>query len=199
MKKKISIVIIIFVLILGIYGVFHFNNKEEIKENENIKNNVEENIEEINVEELINKIYSNVSEGTLPELQIEKMELNDIDIVEYATGLTSIENIEEIYRSEPMMSSQAYSLIVVKLKDSSSAEEIQTEMMNNVNPRKWICVTAEKICSISKGNIVALVMASDEWATPVFESMKKELSGGKEENVTVEDDINLDIPEAIVE
>lgn len=197
MKKKISIVIIVFVLILGIYGVFHFSNKEEIKENEN--ENIQSNVEEVNVEELINKIYSNVPEETLPELQMEKMELNDLDIVEYATGLASIENIEEIYRSEPMMSSQAYSLIVVKLKDSSNAEKIQTEMMNNVNPRKWICVTAEKICSISKGNIVALVMASDEWATPVFESMRKELSGGKEENVTVEDDINLDIPEAIVE
>ncbi len=197
MKKKISIVIIVFVLILGIYGVFHFSNKEEIKENEN--ENIQSNVEEVNIEELINKIYSNVQEETLPELQMEKMELNDLDIVEYATGLSSIENIEEIYKSEPMMSSQAYSLIVVKLKDSSNTEKIQTEMMNNVNPRKWICVTAEKICSISKGNIVALVMASDEWATPVFESMKKELSGGKEENVTVEDDINLDIPEAIVE
>lgn len=197
MKKKILIILIAFIVIIGIYGVFHFNqHNDELIENTNTLN--EDEVSSINLEELINNVYSNVPEGTLPNLQTVKVELNDLDIVEYETGLKSVENIEEIYKSD-MMSSQAYSFIVVKTKNISDAEKVQTEMVNNIDPRKWICVCAEKIYSISKDNVVALVMSNEEWGKPVFEAIKKELDGGKELQMTVEEDISSNMPGAIVE
>lgn len=192
MKKKIAIAIIVFIIIIGVYGVFHFNNKNEDTTNNN-ENVVSENVSSkvANIEEFITKVYSSIPEGTLPNFQTMKVELNDLDIVTYDTGLKSVEKIEEIYKSEPMMSSQAYSLIVVKAKDAADVQAIQEEMVNNIDPRKWICVCAEKIYSISKDNIVVLVMSNDEWAKPVFDSVKKELGEGKELEKTVEENTEL--------
>lgn len=193
MKKKIAIIIVFFVIIIGIYGVFHFNDKNDEIDNITGENNSENQIANINLEELINKVYSNIPEGTLPNFQTMKVELNDLDIVTYDTGLTSVDKIDEIYKSEPMMSSQAYSFILVKTKTAEDAEKIQEEMVNNIDPRKWICVCAEKIYSISKDNIVALVMSNEEWGKPVFESIKKEIGEGKELQKTVEENVEQPI------
>ena len=95
------------------------------------------------------------------------------------TGLKSTNNVETIVVSEPMMSSQAYSLVMVKTTSKKAdIESMKQEMIDNINTRKWICVEAEKVYVTNYKDVIFLVMASDEWATPVYNEFKN-LVGGK--------------------
>ena len=51
------------------------------------------------------------------------------------------------------------------------------KMNENINMRKWICVEAEKAYTTSSGDIICLVMSSEEMAKPVYEKFKT-LAGG---------------------
>lgn len=195
MKKKILIILVVFIIIIGAYALYHYNDNDigiEQTENQNTETSNTE-ISQKDIEELINTLYSNVPEGTLPGFQTMKIELTDSEAVKYDTGITSIDKIEEAYKSEPMMSSQAYSLVIVKVKNSEDVNAIQKEMVDGVNPRKWICVCADKIYSATSGNIVALVMSNEAWATPVYEAIKKEFGNSMANPVekTVEESTEL--------
>ena len=67
----------------------------------------------------INKDNKNV----LPELETMKIDVKNIDEVTSYTGLTSNDNIESIVVSVPMMTAQAYSVAVVKVKDNADVEK----------------------------------------------------------------------------
>ncbi len=72
-------------------------------------------------------------------------------------------NIVEAYACEPMMSSVAHSVCLVKLAEGSDIEAAKTAIRENVNPAKWICVSVEpeNIRVESIGNLVLLVMDND--------------------------------------
>ena len=103
------------------------------------------------------------------------------------TGLESGEKLEYLVASEPMISSQAYSLILAKVKQGENANEIAKEISEKVNPSKWICVSAEKIYATNSGDIVFVIMSSEEWAKPIYEKFKKLAENvGQEYEKTVE-------------
>lgn len=130
---------------------------------------------EVNSEEdlttLVDQIYSGV-EIQMPMLMTMPVDVTDPDAVKAYTGLDNADNIEYAVASEPMMTSQAYSLILVKVKDGADANAIAKTMNENVDERKWICVTAEKIYSVASGDVVCLVMSNADTAKTVFESFK---------------------------
>jgi len=119
---------------------------------------------------LVDQIYEGVS-IEMPMLMTQELDMSDTETVKYFTGLKNIDNIEYVVASEGM-SSQAYSLMLVKVKDGADANSIAKEMNENVDERKWICVTAEKIYSVASGNVVCLVMSNESTAKTVFESFK---------------------------
>ena len=55
-------------------------------------------------------------------------------------------------------------------------------MLDNINMNKWICVSAEKLYITNNGNVIFLVMSSEEIAKPVYENFKKYVNNeiGKE-------------------
>ena len=83
--------------------------------------------------------------------------------VEYYIGTTDIE-YEEILASEPGMGSQAYSVVLVKMKEGADIEAAKQKILDNVNPRKWICVEVPKedVIVKNRGNIIILIMVNDE-------------------------------------
>lgn len=141
--------------------------EEPVKGNLNITN-----VDELTA--LVDKLYEGVevfpSVATMP-LDLEAL---DADGLKYSTGLSSKDNIDFGVVSEPMIGSQPYSMVLIKVKDAAKANEVAKEMVENINPNKWICVSAEKIYATTSGDIVCLVMAADEMAKPVFENFKKE-------------------------
>ena len=91
--------------------------------------------------EIIDKIYANHKEVDL-YLETLPLDVTDSNAVSYNTGLASGEKLSEGSISEAMMS-QAYSLVVLRVKDAADAPQIAKDIYDNVNTRKWICVEAD--------------------------------------------------------
>ena len=62
-------------------------------------------------------------------------------------------------------------------------------MFDNINPRKWICVSAEKVCATSSGDVACLIMTNKENTDDIFEGFK-EVAGnvGKEYTKDVQEE-----------
>ena len=106
----------------------------------------------------------------MPQSQI--LDITNNDSVKYITGLENGTNFEYVVVSEPLMSSQAYSLVLAKVKSGINADEIAKQMSENIDTRKWICVEAEKLYATSSGDIVFLVMSNEGIAKPIYERFK---------------------------
>ena len=61
---------------------------------------------------------------------------------------------------EPMMSSVAHSVCLVRLEEGADVEQAKRDIRENVNPRKWICVgvAEENVRVESVGSLILLVM-----------------------------------------
>lgn len=163
--KVLLIVLAIILVIAIVVGVILINGGSKT----NLKvSNVED------MKNLVTKLYTGLEEKLPGSLATTEVDLSNIDIVKGYTGLESTEGIKGIVASEPMISSQAYSLVMVQAENSKRAAEIAKEMSEKINPSKWICVTAESIYATSSGDIAFLVMSSEEWAKPVYANFKKE-------------------------
>lgn len=131
--------------------------------------------------EIIDKIYTNHAKL---ELHVDTMDLDltDADAVKYNTGLASGEKISQASISEAMMS-QAYSLVVLRVKDAADAPQIAKEIYDNVDTRKWVCVEADTKTVMYSGDVVVLFMIDSQFAdVATVESMQeafKAVCGGK--------------------
>lgn len=120
---------------------------------------------------LVDKIYDGL-EIQMPMVQTQEVDVTNNDMVQYVTGLENANDLEYVVVSEPMMSSQAYSLVLVKVKDGVNANEVAKKMNENINAAKWICVTAERVYTTSSGDVVCLVMSKEDVAKPIYEKFK---------------------------
>jgi len=190
MKKSvlIAIIIIAIIVVLGIIFIPSLlkDNKEPGKETPAVSTSLEPVKSAEDLTKLVDKIYEGQN-NLLPSLATQEIDITDADMVQYVTGLKSASDIEFAVVSEPMMSSQAYSLILVKVKDGVNASEIAKQMKDGVDTRKWICVTAEKVYATNSGNVVCLVMSSEEMAKPIYEKFKSLAGTVGEEFVRTEE------------
>ncbi len=115
--------------------------------------------------QIMDKIYENkkveLNLATIP------VDLTDVDAVTAYTGLKDASKIKEVVVSEPMMGSQAYSLVLVRTNDSADAEAVADEMKTGIDPRKWICVEADDLKVATYGDVVMLIMVSTQLADTV--------------------------------
>lgn len=122
----------------------------------------------------MDEMYANIPTDMVPmSLATMELDLQDIDTVSYHTGMTDLSQIEGIAISEPMMSSVAYSVVYIRTKDGADAEQIRQTLMDNVNPAKWLCVTAEKQVAGLFGDDIFFVMAAADTADLVYEEAVK--------------------------
>lgn len=172
MNKKTKIllgILILLIVILVIVGGILLLNKNEANNSFNVSSADD-------MGDLITELYSGL-EGRLPtSLNSMEIDIKNIELVKTYTGLDNVDGIEHIVVSEPIISSQAYSLILVKSDSKEKADEIAKNMNEKVDTNKWISVSAEKVYSTSNGDLTILVMSSEEWAKPVYDRFK-ELAG----------------------
>ncbi len=138
------------------------------------------------LEKIVDKVYE--GNDDLPNLQTQTIDVTDNTMVQVFTGLENGNDLEYLVSSEPLMSSQAYSFVLAKVKDGIDANKVAKDISEKVDTRKWICVSAEKLYVTNSGNVVCLVMSNEEWAKPVYEKFK-ELAGdvGQEYTKTEEE------------
>ncbi|MCI8617535.1 MAG: hypothetical protein HFJ60_04750 [Clostridia bacterium] len=178
--KIVTTLVVVAIVIIAIIAVIMLKDK---KENNSKLGEINSSEDLVN---LVEKIYEGKQE-LLPGVDTNTIDVTDSNMVKSFTGLENGNNLEYLVVSEPMISSQAYSLVLAKVKNGTNANEVAKTMSENVDQRKWICVTAEKLYATNSGDIVCLVMSSEEWAKPVYETFKN-LAGsvGKEYEKTDE-------------
>ena len=115
--------------------------------------------------EIIDMIYG-IKSVDLP-LGTMDIDLSDAEGAAYNTGITSLDLVESAASSESMMGSQAYSLVVVKVKDKKNTEKIANEMLNGINQSKWICVTADDLRVAATDDVVVLIMVGSNFKDSV--------------------------------
>lgn len=145
------------------------------------------------INDIINTINKN-NKDILPELETMKVDIKNIDEVTSYTGLKTNDGIESIVVSVPLITAQAYSVAIVKVKDNADVEKIKQEMLDNIDMRRWICVSAEQLYITNSGNVIFSVMADKDIAKAVYNDFKKYVNNniGKElEKSNNEENIEL--------
>lgn len=174
-KKIIGIIVVIAIVALVVAFVFMKPGEEGNKEPENNETTpiiTETSLPEIKTAEDLSTIVDSIYKGyedQLPALQTQVIDISDTDMVKYVTGLDNADDLEFVVASEPLMSSQAYSLVLVKVKDAAKAEDIASEMNSKIDNRKWVCVTADVVFSTFSKDIVCLVMSNSNTARTIFD------------------------------
>lgn len=128
-----------------------------------------ENIEG-SLEDIMTKLYEGIKEEEKP-MMLENKTLTEEDFKYYAFADIKY---KEAIASESMTGSTPHSVVLIRLKDGKDAEAAVKEIKDNANPRKWICVEAENVYVLNKGDLVVLIM-SNELAEPIktnFENLK---------------------------
>lgn len=189
MKKSIiigiSIILIIVAIVCGI--LLMKNNNIEIEQ----KNKMLQTAEEM--KSMINTIYAS-GKVELPSLETTTIDVSDETQVNVFTGLKSNTNVEELVVSVPLMNSQAYSLAIVKVSENADIEKMKQEMLDNIDMRRWICVSAEKLYITSYENIIFLVMSSEEWAKPVYEEFKNFVENQIGKELEKSETVDIELP-----
>ncbi len=185
MKKKTILYAVAIALLVLIFGIF-------------IKLNSNKQVSTINsasdMKKMLKTIYSN-AKTDLPSLSTEKVDLSNTDIVTSYTGLKTANDIDLLVVSEPLINAQAYLVAVIKVKDNVDVEKVKTEIYDNIDMRRWICVSAEKLYITNNGNVIFLVMADENWAKPVYDELKTYVNNsiGKELEKT-NDEGSIELP-----
>lgn len=155
MKKKILALTLCFAAIFMITGCGNKNSNIEGK-----------------LEDLMTKLYDGISEEKLP-MALQNQELTEENI-EYFIGTKDIKWKEAIV-SESMTGSIAHSVVLIRMEEDATNKDIEDakkEIKEKADPRKWICVEAEKVYVENKGNLIILIM-SDEKADILKSNFEK--------------------------
>lgn len=181
-SSKIIIALVVIIAIVAIVAVIMMNNNGK-NEKSSLKISSSEDLTK-----LIEDIYEK-KEKPFPSLETTEIDVSDETMVSSVTGLEDGDKLEYLVVSEPMISSQAYSFVLAKVKSGVNSDSIAKEMFDNINPRKWICVSAEKVCATSSGDVACLIMTNKENTDDIFEGFK-EVAGnvGKEYTKDVQEE-----------
>ncbi len=117
---------------------------------------------------------NNFLKGELSEIVKKTYEQSGVEMAEtvdtvlnaenqqYFIGSNDIEYLEGL-ASEPMMSSSAHSVVLLRVKEGADIEKIKEEIKTKVDPRKWICVGVEpeNVIVDHIDNVVILIMNNE--------------------------------------
>lgn len=121
---------------------------------------------EQNIEGSLSELLSQVTkDATDPELSLLETEVTE----ETFPGFLFIEPIEgaEAIVSEPAIGSIPHCVALLRVPDSVDAEEVRGEIEKNLDPRKWVCVEAEKTAVLRRGNLILMAMSDTDTVNKV--------------------------------
>lgn len=161
MKKKTLIYIVIGLVVVLLLGILILTNSKK----ESIIKNTDD------MKKMLNEIYANLGDK-LPGLENIEVDVEDENQVTNFTGLKSNKDVKELVVSMPPISSQAYEVAVIKVSKNANIEEMKQEIYDNINMNRWLCVSADKLYITNNGDVIFLIMASEDWAKIVYDEFK---------------------------
>jgi hypothetical protein len=106
---------------------------------------------------MVDKLYEGISADNMPMVMTQEV---PADAFEGVFFIPTVEGATAVM-SEPMMSSIAHSVCIMRVAEGTDVEATRAAIEANMNPRKWLCVEAEKSGVIANGNTILLVMTAE--------------------------------------
>lgn len=122
------------------------------------------------LEDIMTTLYTDIPENERP-MMLMNTELNE-ENVEFYLGSADIPFTEGL-ASESGVGSIAHSVVLIRVEEGSNVSDVVKKIEDSVDPRKWICVEAEKVVVESKGDLILLVMSSSDNADKIVNQFKK--------------------------
>lgn len=113
------------------------------------------------MEENINKIMQANSVdfmGSVIKPDLKDTSEEGLWVLKSMTGLDSAEKITDVAVYEPLTGSQAFSLVMVRVADGAETQAVAKQMKENINPAKWICVSADEVMAAGYGDVIMFIM-----------------------------------------
>ena len=110
-------------------------------------------LDDMALSDIMSQILDGVETPMVGEVEITDENIGMylfIDPVEGAEGLAS----------EGMISAIAHSICLYKVPEGADVDAVAQSIKDNANPRKWICVEAEKTEVVVQGRVILLAMSS---------------------------------------
>ena len=121
-------------------------------------------------EKIMNEIYEQIPEDQRPMMLMNAV--IDSENAAYFLGTDDID-YKEAVASEPAVSSIAYSVVMVRMNAGADIEKAKESIRNSVDPCKWVCVEAEKVEVLNRGDVILLIMSSEENVKNVKQAFEK--------------------------
>lgn len=107
--------------------------------------------------------------------QLDAFTISQVEKDEYfafTTGLSSDAGIASAVSCAPMMITEAYSLVIVKL-DGAKADDVCADFEENLNWLKWVCVAPDQAMIAVKDDMVLCLMATQQVFEDTAEGITK--------------------------
>lgn len=103
--------------------------------------------------------------GALEEMMVSNTPLTE-ETFEYSLFIPYIEGAHAV-ENAAMINAIAHSVVLLKLPEGADVSAVASEIEENMNPRKWICVAAESAWVKTSGQYVLMVMSSQQIADTI--------------------------------
>ena len=115
----------------------------------------------LNAEEVfdgdLNEYLAQVIDGaTDPEMALENMEVPE-DLFSWIFFIDPVDGAEAV-ASIPVIGSIPYTVGLIRMSDTEALETVRDQIEEKMDPRKWVCVEAEKTAVLRRGNLVLMAM-----------------------------------------
>ena len=126
---------------------------------------------------VLDRIYAAVPNFEIMLGPATAIDLEDAASVKIYLGLDNADGIREAVFSEPMMSSIAYSVCLVRVEKGTDVEALKKSMVDGVDPAKWICVAAEKVAAVDCDDLILLVMSDTTLTDSILNAFSTTMNG----------------------
>ena len=106
---------------------------------------------------MVDKLYEGISADNMPMVMTQEVPAEAFEGVFFIPAVEGAEGV----MSEPMMSSVAWSVCLLRVADGTDVESVRADIEKNVNPAKWLCVEAKNVDVIANGNTILLAMTGE--------------------------------------
>ena len=106
--------------------------------------------------DMVEQLYKGIKSDEMPGVMTQEVPAEAFEGVFFIPAVNGAEAV----MSEPMMSSIAWSVCLMRVPEGTDVAATCAAIKSNMNPAKWLCVEAEKYSVVSNGNTILLVMTS---------------------------------------
>ena len=106
--------------------------------------------------DMVEQLYKGFKSDEMPGVMTQEVPAEAFEGVFFIPAVNGAEAV----MSEPMMSSIAWSVCLMRVPEGTDVAATCAAIKSNMNPAKWLCVEAEKYSVVSNGNTILLVMTT---------------------------------------